>query len=150
MNIKTLVTFAIVSACAHTVAAQPLNRELLAKISEYCAVREQSLSMMIDGREKGISKSAVLMKLPPLGSASTDAEKATFSRLDDVYGMPSIQLKTMSTFRFGACIQGAIDNNPASFTAGLEDSLLSCQNEGGSWEVHAACVRAAHRKHLVR
>lgn len=106
--------------------------------------------MMVEGRDKGIPKDQVLEKLPPLTSQSNVVERATFSRLEDVYRMPQIGVKTMSAHRFFACLWQAIDGQEPKFGAGLEASLIECQDANGSSEAHGACVRAAQRRHIVR
>jgi hypothetical protein len=141
----------LLAACACSSAAgQAVDRELLAQVTQHCVAREATTQMMVEGRDKGIPKEQVLEQLPPLTGQSSAVERATFSRLDDVYRMPQIGVKTMSAHRFFGCIWHAVDGQEPKFGAGLEASLVECQGANGSPEAHGACVRAAQRRHVVR
>jgi len=147
--VQNLLIFFILCICSSVSYSQTENRDLIAKVTEYCSVREATTSQMIEGRDKGISKERVLSQLPPLTAASTDAERATLSRLNDVYAMKGIGIKTMSAHRFFGCLLGAMKNKEPMFNSGLEESLLDCQNMAVSVDEHLRCVRTAQRKHLI-
>jgi hypothetical protein len=138
-----------VCACS-SASGQAMDRELLAQVTQHCVAREATTQMMVEGRDKGIPKEQVLEQLPPLTGQSSAVERATFSRLDDVYRMPQIGVKTMAAHRFFGCLWQAVEGQEPKFGSGLEASLVECQGANGSPEAHGACVRAAQRRHVVR
>ena len=148
--VRTARTLLVLLAGAGAACALAQSRDALAKVTEYCSVREASTQMMVEGRDRGIKKEQVLSHLPPLTESSNDAERATFSRLNDVYGMPRIGISTMAAHRFFGCILGAMDNKEPSFRPGLEDALLECQDMAGPAGDRTRCVGAALRKYQIR
>ena len=126
----------------HAQQPDPLN-----KMVEYCSVREASTSLMVAGRDNGIKKDQVVARLGPIGPDASDAERATVSRLNDVYGMPRLSEKTISAHRMFSCWRQAMLNKEPHFGPGLEDSLLECQLSKGGSDEFLPCVKAAQRMH---
>ena len=150
LGVMRALYFLLAIFCCSLASGQTIDRELLAQVTQHCVVREATTQMMVEGRDKGIPKEQVMEKLPPLTGGSNAIERATFSRLEDVYGMPRIGVKTMLAHRFFGCLWQAIEGQEPKFGPGLEASLVECQSTTGSSEAHGACVRAAQRRHIIR
>jgi len=131
------------------VAGHAQQANSLKEMVEYCSVREASTSLMVAGRDNGITKDQVVARLGPIGPDTSDAERATVSRLNDVYGMPRLSEKTISAHRTLSCWRQAMLNKEPRFGSGLEESLLECQISNTESKEFLQCVKGAQKTHSV-
>ena len=111
----------------YAIASGAVAKDPMAELAEYCFVREESTQLMARGRDRGVSKEAVLASLP---SGESDAEAAAHSRLDDVYRFAQLDGRTLEAFRRASCIyQGMLGGVEPTFDDGIEASLLWCQQQ---------------------
>jgi hypothetical protein len=150
LKLKVALLFCAMFPLAAPTTAQVIDKDLLAQVTRLCAIREATTQIMVEGREKGILKEQVTSKLPPLTSSSSPEERATYARLNDVYGMPKVGVKTMSSHRFFSCLWQAMasDHLEPTFGSGLEPALLDCQKANANFEEHGRCVREAQRANV--
>ncbi|WP_171088943.1 hypothetical protein [Usitatibacter rugosus] len=130
--------------------AQRSERELLEEVTKICNVREQTTELMVAGRDRGIAKSEVLTKLPPLTFQSSTFDRATYSRLNDVYAYPKLTGRTLKFHRVAACLRDAITGVEPKFRDGLGAAMLECQSAPPSTdEALSSCIIGAHSANLT-
>jgi hypothetical protein len=147
MRIKfQFVAYCLVAFVTPSSAQETLD-SALEQVYRYCTVREASTEMMVRSRDSGVLIETVLERLPPLDSNSNDAERATPSRLKDVYAFRQLGGRSLFHYRVSKCILGAMHKvEEPKFGMALNTELLRCQSTTTEDEPLSVCIAGVANK----